>query len=253
MDSLFNRNTFAFNVDTLFKFNDISSNIQSHLFRVYSSLMATCMLATLGTMAYINNSILVFNGLFGSIISFSCILYIVFTSSSAQNQHSATYNSQQAKRFAALMLFGYTTGNSIGPLIDLVLFMNPEILTSAVALTAIIFLSFSLTALFAKRRSYLYLGGILGSTLNYLFWGSLINRFFGFQIMYDLQTYLGLMVFSGYVIFDTQVIVEKAERGNGDFVGHALDLFLDFINILIRIIKILADKENKKNKKSNRK
>jgi len=211
------------------------------------------MLATLGTMAYINNSTFVFNGLFGSIISFSCIFYIIFTSSSAQNQHSATYSSQQAKRFAALMLFGYTTGNSIGPLIDLVLFMNPEILTSAVALTAIIFLSFSLTALFAKRRSYLYLGGILGSTLNYLFWGSLINRFFGFQIMYDLQTYLGLMIFSGYVIFDTQVIVEKAERGNGDFVGHALDLFLDFINILIRIIKILADKENKKNKKSNRK
>merc|ERR1712146_205330 len=123
---------------TLFKFNDISSNIQSHLFRVYSSLMATCMLATLGTMAYINNSTFVFNGLFGSIISFSCIFYIIFTSSSAQNQHSATYSSQQAKRFAALMLFGYTTGNSIGPLIDLVLFMNPEILTSAVALTAII-------------------------------------------------------------------------------------------------------------------
>lgn len=252
MDTLFNRSTF--NVDSIFKFNDISSDVQSHLFRVYSSLMATCMLCTLGTLAYLNNSFIVLNGTLGSIISLGCIFYIVFTSSSANNRYSATYTGQQTKRFAALMLFGYTTGNSLGPLIDYVNYINSEILTSAVAMTAMIFLSFSLTALFAKRRSYLYLGGILGSTLNYLFWGSLLNRFFQFQLMYDIQTYLGLIVFSGYVIFDTQVIVEKAERGSGDFVGHALDLFLDFINILIRIIQILAKKENekKKNNKSGR-
>ena len=247
MDAIFNRGDFE--MASIFKFKDISADTQSHLFRVYSSLMAACLTCTLGCIAFIEDTWYVFNPTLGSILSFACIIYICSTSGSAQYRFGENYSSSQIKRFAALMIFGYTTGNSIGPLIDLVLDLNPEIVTSAVALTTMIFLSFSLTALVAKRRSYLYLGGILGTTLNYLFWGSLLNRFFRFKIMYDISTYLGLMIFSGYVIFDTQVIVEKAELGSGDFVGHALDLFLDLINILIRIIRILAEKESKKNDK----
>jgi FtsH-binding integral membrane protein len=211
--------------------------------------MLTCSFTALGSYAYLQDSAFVLNGTLGSLLSFACMLYIVFTKPPL-TPHSSTpltlWDGVLTKRFAALMLFGYTTGNSLGPLLDMVLYLNPQILTSAILLTTLIFLSFSLTALFAKRRSYLYLGGLLSSSLSYLFWGSLINSFFGFHFMYDLQTYVGLLVFSGYIIFDTQVIVEKAERGSGDFVGHSLDLFLDLINIFIRIIRILAEKENKK-------
>ena len=210
MDAIFDRG--SFDMSSIFKFKDISADTQSHLFRVYSSLMATCLVCTLGCIACIEDTWYVLHPTLGSILSFASVIYIISTSGSAQCRFDENYTSEQIKRFAVLMIFGYTTGNSIGPLIDYALDFNPEIVTSAVALTTMIFLSFSLTALFAKRRSYLYLGGILGTTLNYLFWGSILNRFFRFQIMYDISTYLGLIMFSGYVIFDTQVIVEKEEE-----------------------------------------
>ena len=56
-------------------------------------------------------------------------------------------------------------GLSLGPLIDLVLRVDPSILVTALLATTTVFVCFAGTALFAKRRSYLYLGGVLSSGL----------------------------------------------------------------------------------------
>ena len=55
-----------------------------------------------------------------------------------------------------------------------------------------------------------------------------------------LQLYGGLLVFVGYILFDTQMIVEQASQGNMDYIRHALDLFVDFVAILIRLLVILV-------------
>merc|ERR1712000_458848 len=102
--------------------------------------------------------------------------------------------------------------------------------------TVTVFACFSASAIMAKRRSYLFLGGILSSAISLMFLLSFANIFFQSSNLYALQLYGGLMVFSGYVVFDTQLILEKAELGSRDVIGHALELFLDFMAILIRII-----------------
>jgi len=87
---------------------------------------------------------------------------------------------------------------------------------------------------------------------------------------------LGLVTFCAYVLFDTQMIIEKSSNGYQDFVLHALDLFLgkennfeyyvayiilttyanfimlDFVSIFVRILIILMRNAEKNNKKKER-
>lgn len=46
----------------------------------------------------------------------------------------------------------------------------------------------------------------------------------------------------GFVLYDTQLIVEKRRRGDRDFVAHSVDLFIDLVGIFRRIVIILSEK-----------
>lgn len=74
----------------------------------------------------------------------------------------------------------------------------------------------------------------------------ILNLFLRSSILFDVNLYLGLFMFVGYVIVDTQMIVEKASCGDKDYVWHAAELFIDFVAIFVRILIILMKKEEKK-------
>lgn len=84
-----------------------------------------------------------------------------------------------------------------------------------------------------------------------MFWLSLFNLFFGSMGILNLQLYLGLLVMCGFVLYDTQLIVEKAKSGNLDYLSHAIELFIDFVGIFIRLVIILT-KNSKEEKKDDR-
>ena len=60
--------------------------------------------------------------------------------------------------------------------------------------------------------------------------------------------YGGVCVMSGFVCYDTQLIVARYEAGDRDFIHHSLDLFLDFVSLFRKILIILSKKENDKEK-----
>lgn len=62
------------------------------------------------------------------------------------------------------------------------------------------------------------------------------------QFFFQTHLYLGLMLMCGFVLFDTQLIIEKRRMGNKDFVQHALELFIDFIGMFRRLVIILTQK-----------
>ena len=75
---------------------------------------------------------------------------------------------------------------------------------------------------------------------------------FGFYNSFNmLYLMVGLFTACLYIIYDTQLIVERAEHGDKDTIGHALLLFLDLFDLFIKILKILIklSKEEKKDKK----
>ena len=130
----------------------------------------------------------------------------------------------------------------MGPLLDTVIAINPSIIVTALIGTVVIFGSFSLSAIFAERGRWLYLGGTLMTLLTTLLLLSLANLFFGSYLIFQAHLYLGLLLMCGFVLYDTQLIIEKRRHGNKDFVTHALDLFIDFIGIFKRLLIILSQK-----------
>lgn len=61
------------------------------------------------------------------------------------------------------------------------------------------------------------------------------------HIIIALQLYFGLLVFMGYIVVDTQEIIEKAHYGDLDYAKHALTLFTDFVAVFVRILIIMVN------------
>ena len=135
-----------------------------------------------------------------------------------------------------LSAFAFQLGFLVGPAIHQIMAVSPEIIMQALLYTATAFVSFSAMSLFSKRRSMLFVGGIIAC----LFQGMLLYRLFGYLLGYSAynMAYLmfGLLMACFYVIYDTQMIIERAENGDKDAITHALTLFIDLFELFIRIL-----------------
>jgi len=216
-------------------FSDITPKVKQHLVKVYVSLAAMLGLSAIGAATH-----LVYN-VGGLMTVLACLGLIVLM--------GITPHRPDTLASRTLFLFGiaFFQGCSIGPLIAYVLEVDPSIIVTAFAGTVCIFACFTGSALLAERRSMMFLGGLLSSGLSLLCFLGLVNLFVGSMGLYNLHLYLGLLLFCGFVMFDTQLIVEKASAGSDDYLWHALDLFLDFVNIFVKLVSILT--KNKKSKK----
>ncbi|KAM6925473.1 putative Bax inhibitor 1 [Xenentodon cancila] len=231
----------SINIDALFRFSQISHSTQVHLKNVYSSLAFCMLVAAAGS--YVHVVTRLFQGGVLSVLgSLGMMFWLAMTPHNPDTEK---------KRLAILAAFAFLTGVGLGPTLDFVIAVNPSIIATAFLGTSVVFICFTLSALYAKRRSYLFLGGTLMSGLSILFLLSLMNMFFGSLMLFKAHMYLGLLVMCGFVLFDTQLIIEKAENGDKDYVWHCVDLFLDFITIFRKLMIILAmdEKDKKKEKK----
>ncbi|XP_063722278.1 probable Bax inhibitor 1 [Symsagittifera roscoffensis] len=231
----FSGNRYQFKLDKCLSFTQLSKGAKSHLKNVYACMTLCLLAAVAGSVMYLQWMRLAgFLPLVGSIGS---LLYLGATSSPGLSQ----------KRVGALGLFGFCNGLSLGPLLDSVIELNPAIVVTALLYSSFLFLSLTLAALYCQKRSLLYLGGFLMAALNIMFWSSMLRMLFGVRLLGGVELYLGLAVFCGFILFDTQMIIYRFEDcGEKDFIWHSVDLFLDFINVFVRILIILSKKEERK-------
>ncbi|NWI89536.1 BI1 inhibitor, partial [Pitta sordida] len=203
-------NVFDRNIDfnALFKFSHISASTQEHLKRVYGSFAICMFVAAAG--AYVNVVTHLFQfGLLSCLWAVGLMVWLMATPHSHETER---------KRLAMLVGFAFLMGSNLGPLLEMCISIDPSIIPTAFLGTATIFTCFSLSALYARRRSYLYLAGFLFSGLSLGLLASLVNVFVRSSWVFTANLYLSLMVTCGFVLFDTQLIIEKAESGDKDYI-----------------------------------
>ena len=109
------------------------------------------------------------------------------------------------------------------------------------------FACFTGAAWYATDRIKIYTHGLLASALFASSILALSSLFMGYDFLHNARLFLGVVIFSLYIVVDTQLMISRAEMGYKDVPGHALQLFLDFINLYVRILRLLSDKKKKKN------
>merc|ERR1712002_614293 len=222
--------------------DNLETPVRKHLKNVYATFTLATMAAAAGGYAHMFST-LIGAGLMTGLGAIGSLIWLTLTPYDGKNQ---------LQRLSLLGSFAFLSGCNLGPLLDMAVMVDPTLIIQALLGTTVVFACFSLSALYAPRGYYLYLGGTLMTGLTTLFWLSLINFFYGSRLLFQAHIYIGLAVMCGFVVFDTRSIIEKARRGDKDYIMHSAELFIDFIAIFKRLLIILTDKEaQKKSKKRN--
>ena len=123
---------------------------------------------------------------------------------------------------------------------SLMKFTNPELVQVAVAGTMGIFASFFLLGaglLFSGIKLGIKTALFLLFSLLLLIIAMIVSYFTGdYPNSYKFLSGIGLILFSAFIVYDTNKILQKNYMG--DFVTASLDYYLDIINIFIRMLNL---------------
>jgi len=140
-----------------------------------------------------------------------------------------------------LALFGFTTlsGLTLAPVI---LVYELPVIQDALVLTVVIF--GALTAyVMGSKRDFSFMGGFLFVGLIAILAGSLLNVFF-FQnaAMEFVVSVGGVILFSGFILYDTSNILRRYDVE--DYTSATLSLYLDILNLFLFLLRLLSGSRN---------
>ncbi|EDV95398.1 growth hormone-inducible transmembrane protein [Drosophila grimshawi] len=139
----------------------------------------------------------------------------------------------------------------LGGVIAPLCFLGGPILTRAALYTGGIVGGLSTIAACAPNDKFLYMGGPLAIGLGVVFASSLASMWLPPTTMIgaglaSMSLYGGLLLFSGFLLYDTQRLVRKAEvcpqyaYAPFDPINASMSIYLDVLNIFIRIATIMG-------------
>jgi modulator of FtsH protease len=137
-----------------------------------------------------------------------------------------------------LALFGFTTltGVVISPLIALVRQVNPGSIPAAGLLTVGIF--GGLTAyVFVSKKDFSFMRGMMWTGLIVVILAGVVNLFLASSALGFAVAAATLLLFSGFVLYDTSNIIRRYPTD--EYIAGALALYLDAFNIFLALLRIL--------------
>ncbi|XP_076257009.1 growth hormone-inducible transmembrane protein-like isoform X2 [Rhynchophorus ferrugineus] len=223
----------------------VKDRIKSTYFYFGSSIAVTAASAAAAFRSPVIMNLVTRNGFVGIAVSLAAI---IGTGMLAQG---IEYKEGFGPKQMAWLLHAGVMGAMIAPLCVL----GGPILTRAAWYTAGVVGGLSTIAVCAPSDKFLYMGGPLAMGLGVVFCSSLGSMFLPPTSvlgagLYSISLYGGLLLFSAFLLYDTQRIVAQAERYplNPEFQGvrpydpinSAIHIYMDVLNIFIRIAMMLS-------------
>lgn len=126
-------------------------------------------------------------------------------------------------------------------------FFGGALIAQAALATACVVGGLSFVAMNAKPGALETYEPMFGIGLGVIVAAALGNFIFPVPFLHNLVLYGGLAVFSGLTLTDTRRVIKMAEEQETfDPINASLNLYLDAINIFIRVLEIMATIKDKK-------
>jgi modulator of FtsH protease len=143
-------------------------------------------------------------------------------------------------------LFGYTfiTGLFVAPTVFIAgsmaaagATMDASPVRDAFLLTGAAFTGLT-TYCFVTRKDFSFLAAALNTGIWVVIGAGLLAMFLGSSALSLAVASVSVLLFAGYILFDTSRILREGD--DGDAIGAALRLFLDVVNLFLALLRILA-------------
>jgi protein lifeguard len=174
--------------------------------------------------------------LWGSVVvTFGCL----FTLSCFKDTYPVNY--------ALLALFTFGQSVSIGVICSIYAEAGAgDVIFQAFCITAVVFISLTLFAS-QTQIDFTPLSGALFAILVSMLVVSVISGLFGFSLGI-IYSWLGALVFCGFIMVDTQLIMNRLEID--DYIMASIELYLDIINLFLFVLQILTGDRSRRNSNS---
>jgi protein lifeguard len=137
-----------------------------------------------------------------------------------------------------LYIYAAVWGAILGPLLTMIDKFAPGIPMQAGVITVATFGGLSLYVLQTKK-DFSYLGGFLFAGVIGLLVAGFVMFFFHSSLMSMVYSVFGILIFCGYVLYDTSQIMNKLAPDEAVF--GAVSLYVDFINLFLFILRLLME------------
>lgn len=206
--------------------------------RVYGWMTAALLVAALGAVISIQTGLVMMtfgHGIVGAILI--TLAWIGLAYAARAVRHKPVVN------VLAYGVYALFTGVVVSGIVFVAMLMaqannvgeNTYVL-QALGLTALVFGGLTFYA-FVTKRDFSVMRGFLMVGLIGLIGAGLINLFVQSSVLGLIISVGGVLIFSGYILFDTQKILKTYPQS--EHVAASMELFLDFVLLFIHMLRII--------------
>ena len=154
-----------------------------------------------------------------------------------------SYHQSPVLKHALYLGFISTMALSMVPLINMA---SMPIIYDALFATGITMGGLGLVAYNSPSEQFLKWGGALSMGLAGMIGISLVNIFWPSKALFNIYMYGGLVLFSGFVLYDTQKIIYNAKiKQQWDPINESLGIYLDAVILFQHFVMIFMNNKKK--------